>query len=79
MSHSVDPLHIKLAQEKAEWDAKQREKAKSIYVVITDIDIPFTKLIAFLVKLSIAAVPAAIIAAFVWMILTAVLVGIVAH
>ena len=69
------PPHVKLAQEKAEWDAKQMEKEKSQYVVVTDIDIPFTKLVGFLVKLAIAAVPAGIIVGIFWMILAAMFFG----
>lgn len=77
------PSHIKLVQEKLEWDAKQKEnansqykeKAISQYVVITEIDIPFSKLVGFLVKLAIAAVPAGIIVGIFWMILAAVFFG----
>ena len=69
------PSHIKLAQEKAEWDAKQKTKEKSQYVIVTEIDIPFTKLVGFLVKLAIAAVPAGIIVGIIWIILAAVFFG----
>ena len=71
-SPSDVPSHVKLAQEKAAWDAKQKEKEKFQYVVITDIDIPFTKLIGFLLKMAIAAVPAGIIIGILWMIVAAV-------
>lgn len=64
-----DPYNVKLAQEKAEWDAKQKAREKAQYVTLTNINIPFTKLVGFLVKLAIAAVPAAIIVAIFWSIL----------
>ena len=70
---SDDPYSAKIAQEKAEWDAKQKERKekikKSQYVVLAGIDIPFIDLVVFLVKLAIAAVPAAIIVAIFWNIL----------
>lgn len=72
MDGSIDtPPHVKLAQEKAEWDARQKEKIQNAqFVTITDIDIPFTKLIGFLVKLAIVAVPAEIIVFIFWCVLT---------
>jgi len=78
MNGSIDtPPHVKLAQEKADWDAKQKAKAESTqYVAITEIDIPFTKLVGFLVKLAIAAVPAGIIVFIFWSMLAGLLVGI---
>ena len=57
MNGSIDtPPHVKLAQDKAEWDAKQKAKQKAQaentqYVIVTEIDIPFSKLVGFLVKL----------------------------
>lgn len=77
MDGSIDtPPHVKLAQEKAEWDARQKAKAEDVqFVTLTDIDIPFTKLIGFLVKLAIAAVPAGIIVFIFWSILTGLLVN----
>jgi hypothetical protein len=45
-------------------------------ITISDIDIPFTRLVAFFVKASLAAIPAAIIVWFVialfWLVLAAV-------
>ena len=45
-------------------------------VTIARIDVPFGNLVMFLVKLSIAAIPAGIIVAIVWGILWAILAGI---
>jgi len=43
------PYHVRYAQEKAEWEAKHKEKYENAnYVIITDIDIPFSKLISFM-------------------------------
>lgn len=76
---SDDPYNAKIAQEKAEWDAKQKEKKekkeKSQYVIITGIDIPFIDLIVFLTKLIIAACPAIAIAVIFWCIFWSVIVG----
>ena len=70
------PSSAKLAQDKAEWDASQQEKKKSQQkVVITEIDIPFANLVSFLVKLAVAAVPAGIIVAIIWLIVSAVIFG----
>jgi hypothetical protein len=44
-------------------------------LVITDIRIPFFRLVLFLVKLSLAAIPAAIILALVSVLISAVLAG----
>ena len=62
---------IELAQEtrkKLEWDAKHQEskKEESQHVVVTDIDIPISDLVVILLKLAIAAVPAAIIFGIIW-------------
>ncbi len=81
MNGSIDtPPHVKLAQDKAEWDAKQKAKQKAQaentqYVIVTEIDIPFSKLVGFLVKLAIAAVPAGIIVFIFWSILAGLLVN----
>jgi F0F1-type ATP synthase assembly protein I len=81
MNGSIDtPSHVKLAQEKAEWDAKQKAKQKAQaentkYVIVTEIDIPFSKLVGFLVKLAIAAVPAGIIVFIFWSMLAGLLVN----
>jgi len=73
----IRPPHIKLAQEKEEWDRKQKVKVvKTQYVTITEIDIPFTKLVGFLVRLAIAAVPAGIIVFIFWSMLAGFLVNI---
>jgi hypothetical protein len=68
MNESLDiSSQAKLAQDKSKWDAKQKAKEEySQYVIITDIDIPITKLIGFLVKLAVASVPAGIIALIFW-------------
>ncbi|MCL7489149.1 MAG: hypothetical protein M8357_13360 [Desulfobulbaceae bacterium] len=53
MNGSIDtPPHVKLAQDKAEWDAKQKAKQKkqtenTQYVIVTELDIPFSKLVGF--------------------------------
>lgn len=71
------PSQVKLAQEKAEWDAKQKAQAENTkYVIVTEIDIPFSKLVGFLVKLSIAAIPTGIIVFFFWSLLAGYLVNI---
>ncbi len=78
MNGSIEiPPHVKLAQEKAAWDTKQKEKAGNTqYVTITEIDIPFAKLIGFLVKLAIAAIPAGIIVFIFWSVLAGLLVNV---
>jgi hypothetical protein len=78
MNGTIDtPYHVKLAQEKAEWDAKQKTKAEnSKYVIITEIDIPFSKLVGFFVKCAIAAVPAGIIVFVFWSMVAGLLVNI---
>jgi len=45
-------------------------------VTVVDIDIPFGRLVSILVKVAIAAVPAAIIVAVFWFIIAAVLAGV---
>jgi hypothetical protein len=47
----------------------------SYRVTVTDIDVPFTRLVAFLVKAALAAVPAAIIVAIVLRVIGALLAG----
>ena len=71
------PSHIKLTQDKAAWDAKQKEKRASAAqgVVITGIDIPFFDLVTFMVKAAIAAVPAAVIVTIFWTIVAGFLGG----
>jgi hypothetical protein len=72
------PVSARLAQDKARWDAAQQEKKKSQQkVVITEIDIPFTNLVSFLIKLAIAAIPAGIIVAIIWLFVSAVIFGII--
>ena len=44
-------------------------------IVVTDLRIPFLRLVVFFVKASLAAIPAAIIVAFIIMLLTAIIVG----
>jgi hypothetical protein len=44
-------------------------------IVVTDLRIPFFRLVAFFVKAALAAIPAAIIVAFVLMLLTAIVAG----
>jgi F0F1-type ATP synthase assembly protein I len=77
MNGSIDtPSHVKLAQEKAEWDAKQKAKTENIqYVIVTEFDIPFSKLVGFFVKCAIAAVPAGIIVFIFWSMIAGVLVN----
>jgi hypothetical protein len=70
------PIGAKLEQDKLKWDAAQQAKKTSQQkVVITEIDIPFTNLVSFLVKLAVAAVPAGIIVAIIWLIVSAVIFG----
>ena len=44
-------------------------------IIVTDLRIPFLRLVVFFVKASLAAIPAAIIVAFVIMLLTAIIAG----
>ena len=44
-------------------------------IVVTDLRIPFHRLVAFFVKAALAAIPAAIVVAFVVMLLTAIIAG----
>jgi hypothetical protein len=44
-------------------------------IVVTDLRIPFFRLVAFFVKAALAAIPAAIIVAFILMLLTAIVAG----
>jgi hypothetical protein len=47
----------------------------SYRVTVTDIDVPFTRLVAFFVKAALAAIPAAIIVAIVLRVIGALLAG----
>jgi len=65
----IDPVvqgEIKLAAEKAAWDAKHGKNAKVHQMKITGIDISFGNMVMFLVQLAIAAIPAAIIVGIVY-------------
>jgi VIT1/CCC1 family predicted Fe2+/Mn2+ transporter len=44
-------------------------------IVVTDLRIPFLRLVVFFIKASLAAIPAAIVVAFVIMLLTAIIAG----
>jgi hypothetical protein len=44
-------------------------------IVVTDLRIPFLRLVVFFVKAALAAIPAAIIVVFVLMLLTAIIAG----
>ncbi|MDY0221495.1 MAG: hypothetical protein RBR67_10195 [Desulfobacterium sp.] len=77
----MEDAHIKLAQDKAKWDAEQEKKRQDLLtakkVVIKGIDIPFWDLVSLLVKISFAAIPAAIIVAIIWGIIMSFLSGLV--
>jgi len=77
----MEDAHIKLAQDKAKWDAEQERKRQDLLtakkVVIKGIDIPFWDLVSLLVKISFAAIPAAIIVAIIWGIIMSFLSGLV--
>jgi hypothetical protein len=66
----MEDAHIKLAQDKAKWDAEQERKRQDLLtakkVVIKGIDIPFWDLDSFLFKISFAANPAANILSIIW-------------
>ena len=57
-------------------DSSPRAPVTSKQVIIVDIDIPFGRLISILVKVAIAAVPAAIIVAIFWVFLASILAGV---
>jgi hypothetical protein len=64
------PAHVRLAEEKARWDAEQIKKKQGLItaekVIIRGISIPFWDLVTLLVKIAFAAIPAAIIIAIIW-------------
>ena len=72
--------HIKLAQDKAKWDAEQERKRQDLVtakkVVIKGIDIPFWDLVSLFVKIAFAAIPAAIIVAIIWVLIVSFLGGV---
>lgn len=71
------PFDVTYAQEKAEWDAVQKEKRENTkYVIVTGLDIPFFKLVFFLAKVAIAAIPAGVIVFIFWSILAGLFVGV---
>jgi len=45
------------------------------HIVVTDLRIPFLRLVVFFIKASLAAIPAVIVVAFVIMLLTAIIAG----
>jgi hypothetical protein len=47
----------------------------SYRVTVTDIDIPFGRLVAFFIKVSLAAIPAAIVVSVLYTLLAAIVVG----
>jgi hypothetical protein len=57
-------------------DSSPRAPVTSKQVIVVDIDIPFGRLVSILVKVAIAAVPAAIIVAIFWFILAAFIAGV---
>lgn len=67
--------HNESASVRAEWEAVQSDKDHIQHIVITGINIPFISLVGLLVKLAIAAVPAAIIVSIIWMVMAAIFVG----
>lgn len=70
-------IYAQRAVEKAAWDAKRKEKSeKNQYVTLIDIDIPFMRVVWFLVQLSIAMIPAGIIIFVVYSLLVGFLFGI---
>jgi hypothetical protein len=58
-------------------DSSPRAPVTSKQVTVVDIDIPFGRLVSILVKVAIAAVPAAIIVAIFWVFLAAILAGVI--
>ena len=76
----MEETHIKLAQDKAKWDAEQERKKEELVtakkVIIKGIDIPFWDLVSLLVKIAFAAIPAAIIIAIIWGIIVSFLGGV---
>ena len=51
----------------------------SYRVTVTDIDVPFTRLVAFFVKAALAAIPAAIIVAIVLRLMGALIAGLIVN
>ncbi len=66
----MEETHVALAIEKASWDAAQEEKQQEFEtattVIIKGIEIPFLDLVALLVKIALAAIPASIVMAILW-------------
>ena len=60
---------------RAAWEPVHSNPEPVQRVIVTGIDVPFISLVALLVKLAIAAVPAAIIVSVIWMVVAAVLFG----
>lgn len=63
---------------KMAWNKKPKEESLQ-RVTVTDINIPFISLVSFLVKLAIAAIPAAIIVTIFWMIIAGLLAGFIGN
>ena len=76
----MEQAQVVSAQEKAKWDAEQartnQEIVRATKVIIKGIDIPFWDLVALLVKIAFAAIPATMIVAIVWGIIVSFLGGI---
>ena len=51
----------------------------SYRVTVTDIDVPFTRLVAFFVKAALAAIPAAIIVAIILRVIVALIAGLLVN
>ena len=80
------PPHVKLGIEKEQWDMQQQAAnySQNIGASLTDvkivrIDIPFMDLVLLLVKLAIAAIPAAIVVTVFWTIIAGFLGGILSN
>jgi hypothetical protein len=76
------PPHVKLGIEKEQWDMKQQEAKNNKHtdslltdVKIVGVNISFMNLVSLLVKLAIAAIPAAIIVTVFWTVIGGFLVG----
>lgn len=50
-------------------------KPERVRVVVTDVELPFGSMVTLLVKLALAAIPAAIIVALVWLFIAAAFAG----
>lgn len=55
------------------------EKTKPAEVVVVDIEMPFTSMMVFLIKLAFAAIPAGFIIALGYTIIIGILAGVVGH